>query len=248
MNVLSLFAGIGGLDLGLQRAGMTIVGQVEIDPFCQQVLAQHWPEVPRYDDVRTTTTWWRSRQRPPIDVVAGGLPCQPVSLVGRGRAQQDPRWLWPAMLDVVAGLQPEWVLFENVPGLRTRGLAIIHTDLEALGYHVRTGVASACAVGAPFMRKRLFGVAHAPSLRRGTRRTGRPSGDAPYGPNQPSEGMAGSTSAGETAGHWAREPRVARLAHGIPAGLVEHACRAYGNAVVPQVAEYVGQLIINEAY
>jgi len=72
MNVLSLFSGIGGLNLGLQRAGMRIVGQVEIDTFCQRVLSQHWPQVPRHDDVRTTLAWWRSEPRPRVDLVCGG--------------------------------------------------------------------------------------------------------------------------------------------------------------------------------
>ncbi len=75
LNVLSLFAGIGGLDLGLERAGMRVVGQVEIDPFCRSVLARHWPEVPCHDDVRTAASWWRSRRRPAVHVVAGGFPC-----------------------------------------------------------------------------------------------------------------------------------------------------------------------------
>lgn len=83
MNVLELFAGIGGLSLGLERAGMTVVGHVEIDPYCQRVLARHWPEVPRHDDVHTALHWWRSEQRPPVHAVAGGsLPA------GFGRGSQ----------------------------------------------------------------------------------------------------------------------------------------------------------------
>src|SRR3954465_4766718 len=101
MKVLSLFAGIGGLELGLERAGMTPVGQVEIDPFCRRVLAKHWPEVPRHDDVRTAAEWWQSQQRPRVDVVAGGFPCQPASSAGLKLAQKDPRWLWPAMANVI---------------------------------------------------------------------------------------------------------------------------------------------------
>jgi DNA (cytosine-5)-methyltransferase 1 len=95
VNVLSLFAGIGGLDLGLERAGMTVVGQVEIDPWCRAVLAKHWPEVPRHDDVRTCVDWWLGEPRPAVDVICGGFPCQPVSVAGRRRAQDDERWLWP---------------------------------------------------------------------------------------------------------------------------------------------------------
>lgn len=129
MNVLSLFAGIGGLDLGLERAGMTVVGQVEIDPYRRAVLAKHWPEVPRHDDVETAIAWWRSARRPRVDVVAGGFPCQPVSQAGPRRAQMDERWLWPAMASVVADLRPEWVVWENVPGLLTGGLDIVHRGL-----------------------------------------------------------------------------------------------------------------------
>ncbi|WP_229400484.1 DNA cytosine methyltransferase [Micromonospora okii] len=81
MNVLDLFAGIGGLSLGLQRAGMRIVGHVEINPFCRAVLHKHWPEVPAHDDVRTAVAWWRTETRPRIDVV-GGYPSQPDSVAG----------------------------------------------------------------------------------------------------------------------------------------------------------------------
>jgi hypothetical protein len=112
VNVLSLFAGIGGLELGLERAGMTVVGQVELDPFCRRVLAKHWPEVPRHDDVRTCVDWWRREPRPPVHVVAGGFPCQPVSEAGRKLAQADARWLWPEMAKVIRAIRPVWVIGE----------------------------------------------------------------------------------------------------------------------------------------
>ena len=89
MNVLSLFSGIGGLELGLERAGMTVVGQVEIDPFCRQVLAKHWPEVPRHDDVRNAVQWWQSAPRPFVDLIAGGFFCQLFSQAGLKFAQDD---------------------------------------------------------------------------------------------------------------------------------------------------------------
>jgi C-5 cytosine-specific DNA methylase len=88
MNVLSLFSGIGGLDLGLERAGMTVVGQVEIDPWCRKVLAKHWPEVPRHDDVRTAARWWGGRRAP--DVVCGGFPCQEADRARRCAAVHYP--------------------------------------------------------------------------------------------------------------------------------------------------------------
>lgn len=245
MNVVSLFAGIGGLELGLERAGMRVVGQVEIDPFRQQVLATHWPEVPRHDDVRTATQWWRSQQRPHVDLACGGFPCQPVSLIGKGRGAADPRWLWPPFAEFIGSIRPEWVLFENVPGLRTRGLRTVLADLDRLGYRVRVGTLSACAVGAPHTRERLFGLAHAPRYRRRAGGAGRPAGEVAQWRDQSQEGMDNrAANAGRGAGHWASEPDVARLVDGLPRDLVERTGQAYGNAVVPQVTEQIGHMIM----
>lgn len=226
VNVLSLFTGTGGLDLGLERAGMTVVGQVEIDPYCQRVLAKHWPEVPRHDDVRTCVAWWRSQSRPPVHLLAGGFPCQPVSDAGQKLAQADERWLWPAMVEVIDAIRPEWILWENVSGLLTRGLVIVHADLVRRGYRHRVGWASACAMGAPHARRRLFGIAHSVGLRC-DRRPGRHEGRRP----EPAH-----------CNWWAAEPSVGRVAHGIPQRVDR--IRGLGNAVVPQVAEYIGQLVM----
>ncbi|MEO6089238.1 MAG: DNA cytosine methyltransferase [Umezawaea sp.] len=225
MNVLSLFAGIGGLELGLERAGMTTVGQVEINPFARSVLERHWPEVPRHDDVHTATTWWHSQPRPHVDLVAGGFPCQPASEAGPRRGTEDPRWLWPAMADVIADLRPQWVLWENVPGLLTRGLDIVHADLVRLGYRHRVGWTSACAMDAPHARKRLFGVAHTDTPRRATGSGLRPTRTPPVRTRR-----------------WPAEPDVDRVAHGLP-GRVDRVA-ALGNAVVPAVSEYLGRLLL----
>jgi DNA (cytosine-5)-methyltransferase 1 len=238
LNVLSLFAGIGGLDLGLERAGMTAVGQVEKDPFCRKVLAHHWPEVPRHDDVNTAIAWWRSRPRPRVDVVAGGFPCQPVSDAGLKLAQEDPRWLWPAMADVIDILRPIWVIGENVPGLRTRGLTLVHADLRRLGYRVRSGYISACEMGAPHPRRRLFILAHTESQGRCPWRDGR--GSLAPANDQQQEGNRSRRRAG-----WPAEPALGRVAYGVPAGVDRR--RALGNAVVPAVAEHIGRLIVASA-
>lgn len=157
MNVLSLFTGIGGLDLGLERAGMTIAGQVEIDPWCRSILAKHWPEVPRHDDVRTCVEWWGDRA---VDLVCGGFPCQPVSLAGKGLAQADSRWLWPAFADVIRALRPRYALMENVPGLLGRGLGDVLGDLAELGYDAEWDCLPAAYVGAPHIRNRVWIVAY----------------------------------------------------------------------------------------
>jgi DNA (cytosine-5)-methyltransferase 1 len=233
VTVLSLFSGIGGLDLGLERAGMTVAGQVEIDPWCRRVLAKHWPEVPRHDDVRTAAGWWRGRPVP--DLICGGFPCQPVSQAGRQLARDDPRWLWPLMADVVAELRPGWVVIENVPGLLRLGLADVLGDLTRLGYRTRAGWISACEMGAPHPRKRMLILAHAEGERCGPRRHGGGIADPAAGerPHQPGPGGRG---------WWADEPRVDRVAYGLP-GRVDRT-RAIGNAVVPQVAEHIGRLIL----
>jgi len=113
----SLFAGIGGIDLGLERAGWTCAWQVEIDPFCNRILAKHWPGVARYGDIRTID--WSGVKR--VDLLAGGFPCQPVSVAGKQLAQADKRWLWPEFARAVRELRPKVVLIENVPGLLSAG-------------------------------------------------------------------------------------------------------------------------------
>jgi DNA (cytosine-5)-methyltransferase 1 len=234
MNVLSLFSGIGGLDLGLERAGMTVVGQVEIDPWCRRVLAKHWPEVPRHDDVRTAAEWWGGRPVP--DLVCGGFPCQPVSQAGRQMARDDPRWLWPLMADVIAELRPGWIIVENVPGLLRLGLADVLGDLTRLGYRARAGWISACEMGAPHPRKRMFVLAHAEGQGWRPRRDGGAQADSADGGWPVGTGPDGR-------GWWSAEPDVDRVAYGVPGGVDR--LRGLGNAVVPQVAEHIGRMIMN---
>ncbi|SFF44522.1 DNA (cytosine-5)-methyltransferase 1 [Actinoplanes philippinensis] len=145
--------------LGLHRAGMRAVGFVEINPWCRQVLARHWPEVPQHDDVKTAVDWWLSEPRPRVDVVAGGYPCQPESLAGHGRSTGDARWLWPDMARVIHAVRPRYVIGENVLGHRTRGLRFVLRDLDRLGYTARPGVIAASEVGAPHIRKRIVTIA-----------------------------------------------------------------------------------------
>jgi DNA (cytosine-5)-methyltransferase 1 len=249
VNVLSLFSGIGGLDLGLQRAGMTIAGQVEIDPWCRKILAKHWPEVPRHDDVRTATDWWRSTGRTPVHVVAGGPPCQPFSVAGRKRGVSDERWMWPAMARAVRELRPRFVIVENVPNLLADRDAFgwILADLADLGFDAEWSLLSACAMGAPHVRQRLFLVAYADGINGQARMGPRHALGLAGRPRWPCEGESFSAKARAWRDRvdWAVEAACVddRNAYGTAARMVE----AGGNAVVPQVAEHIGRMIMAAA-
>jgi DNA (cytosine-5)-methyltransferase 1 len=161
-SFLSLCAGIGGLDLALEELGHVCIGQVDIEPNCRAVLAGRWPTGPQHDDVKTTADWWRSQQRPELDIIAAGFPCQPVSLAGRQGGTTDDRWLWPAIADTVRHLRPRIIVVENVPGLLRHGIGDVLGSLSALGYDARWSVVSAASVGAPHLRRRVFIVAANP--------------------------------------------------------------------------------------
>jgi len=153
----SLFAGIGGFDLGLERAGMRCAWQVEIDDYCQRVLAKHWPDIERYADVRECG----AHNLKAVDLICGGFPCQPHSVAGKRRGAADDRNLWPEYRRIVAELRPQWVLGENVPGIITTMLDEVLFDLESEGYACTTIALPAVAFDAPHRRDRVFIVAHA---------------------------------------------------------------------------------------
>lgn len=161
MRVLDLFSGIGGMSLGLERAGMQTVAFCEIEPFPRRVLAHHWPNVPIHDDVRKL----RGTDVGPVDVICGGYPCQPFSTAGKRRGKEDDRHLWPEFSRLVAELRPSWVIGENVAGHISMGLDDVLSDLEGQGYACRTFVIPACAVNLPHRRDRCWTVAHAERIK-----------------------------------------------------------------------------------
>lgn len=165
MRVLSLFSGIGGLDLGLHWAGFETVGWCEREPFCRRVMEHHWPGLWNHDDITTLDPDDAVRGCGGIDLIAGGFPCQPVSTAGKRRGSADARWLWPDMARVIRGVRPAWVLAENVPGLRSLGADDVLGDLEAAGYACWAVVVGAGHVGAAHQRQRVFVVAHDASVR-----------------------------------------------------------------------------------
>lgn len=227
LTVGSLFSGIGGIDLGLERAGMRVIWQAEIDPHGCAVLAKHWPHVPNHGDV--TTLDWSTVDQP--DVLAGGFPCQDVSDAGDRAGIDGLRsGLWAHFATAIRHLRPRYVLVENVTGLLARGFGRVVGDLAAIGYDAEWDCIPAAALGAPHLRARTFVLAYPRGLR------GEADDPVQAGWPQP-----------ELRAWWDTEPAVDRVADGVPRRLVgrlHRVNRGYGNSVVPQVAEHVGRRLL----
>ena len=165
MNVGSLFAGIGGFDLGFERAGMRVSWQVEQDLYCRAVLARHFPDAARFEDIREVG----AQNLPPVDLICGGFPCQDLSSAGRGAGLDGARsGLWSEFARIVCELRPRYVVVENVPALLTgKGkrwdrapVGRVLGDLAEAGYDAEWACLSAREFGAPHLRKRIWIVAY----------------------------------------------------------------------------------------
>lgn len=202
MTFGSCFAGVGGIDLGLERAGMELRWQIEIEDFPTRVLEKHWPDVARFRDVRDCGAHNLER----VDLIAGGFPCQDISVAGRGAGLHGAKSaLWFELLRVVQELRPTWVLAENVPALRTRGIDVVLDGLGAAGYSAWPLVVGARHVGAPHRRDRVWIVAHTDSAGlRSQRRSGLLDGErSPSGHD--ANGCSGAELVGHTDGRGLRE-------------------------------------------
>lgn len=164
---LSLFSGIGGLDIAAEMAGFQTVGQCEWADFPTKVLEMHWPNVPRWRDIRTLTkeSFYERTGLHTVDVISGGFPCQPFSQAGKQRGKEDDRYLWPEMLRVVDQLQPAFVVGENVTGIVRLALDQVLFDLEGIGYTCQALAVPAAGVDAPHKRERIVILAYSGSKR-----------------------------------------------------------------------------------
>lgn len=230
ITVGSLFSGIGGIDLGLERAGMSVVWNSEIDPYACEVLKKHWPNVPNLGDIKGID--WRTV--PKVDVIAGGYPCQPFSNIRRDRKGiLDERYLWDYIQHAVSIVRPRVAFFENVEGHLRVGFNQVLEGLASIGYDAEWDMLPASAFGAPHQRKRLIVLAYSP-LRDEQH-------SVPLQEKQTSETVVHSWEAVARNNRWETEPTVDRVADGVPNRMDR--IRGLGNAVVPQVAEYVGNMI-----
>jgi len=295
LTVGSLFSGIGGLDLGLERAGMRVIWQSEIDPYACKVLSKHWPEVVNHGNIKEIN--WQEVERP--DVICGGYPCQPFSTAGKRRGEEDPRHLWPWVREAISQLRPRYAILENVRGHLSMGGLTVIAELASIGYDAEWRVVSAASVGANHRRDRIIIVAYPNNS--GNRTSGRSAdgygqaveqgrqivsqswscGCSPIMANtnggrcqqcepetEPLQGLSSSSERNmantNNCRHvytqkpwqsdtwrrspysgflnWEVEPDVGRVAHGVSSRVDR--LRGLGNAVVPQVAEVIGRLVI----
>jgi len=225
MTLLDLFSGIGGFSLAARWAGIETIQFVEIDPFCQKVLAKNFPGVPIHDDIKTFKAEPGS-----ADIVSGGFPCQPFSCAGKRRGKEDDRYLWPEMRRVISEARPSWVIAENVTGIDGMALKTIISDMESIKYEVLEPLEiPACAVGSPQRRSRIWLVSHAlcgiKAMGGAIRGSWRKPKQVPWDDLCQREG----------------EPPMVGMADGVSCRVDR--LKSLGNAIVPQIAHEIFEAI-----
>ena len=274
MKMGSLFSGIGGLDLGLERSipGLQTVWQVEKEEFCRSILERHWPNTKRYDDVRTVG----AHNLEPVDVLCGGFPCQDISIAGKGEGLDGERsGLWWEFHRLINDLRPRVAVMENVSAINIRGLSAVVGSLAEIGYDCQWTIISAAQCGAPHLRRRWFGVAYPSSIadrgwttadtNQGRGRTSntvqsrRPSTNVHDTEGSTADTISTRTqvqtegkqpskqmSGSTSKTYWQGFPTQSPVCRrdDVIPNRVDR-LRALGNAVVPQCAEWIGQQIIN---
>ena len=285
MRHVDLCSGIGGFALGFQWAGLSYpVLFCDTEPWCRKVLNKHWPDVPIAEDVKELAND-PDGLVPDCSIITAGYPCQPFSVAGDRRGQDDDRHIWPEIFTIIKAKRSTWCIFENVFGHISMRLDEVLSDLEGENYAVRPFVIPACAVDAPHRRDRVWIIAK--NVENAGHRTGRhkwvaetgqdPSGEwaadtsKASGSGQQSETLANADSKRLQGGkktrntsqiwkkrnkqltrrnkfpkgqNWLPEPPVGRVANGIPRRVDR--LRGLGNAIVPQIAQRIGETILEQ--
>ena len=252
----SLFSGIGGFDLAAEWMGWGNVFHCEYDPFCQKVLSHHFPNSKLYKDVRTfDATAYAGR----IDILTGGFPCQPFSAAGKRKGTEDERHLWPSMLRIIREVSPRYIVGENVRGLLnwSGGLVFdeVCSDLEDAGYEVTPYLLPACGKNAPHRRDRIWFIANSTK-----RNGGRNTGSVPSSEEEericerheiPELIKSGEVRNAPDWENFPTQPPICGGNDGLPKELDgitfpkwrKESIKAYGNAIVPQVAHEIFKAI-----
>lgn len=250
IKIGSLFSGIGGFELGLERAipNSQTVWQCEQNQFCQQILAKHWPNAVLYDDVRTI-----NNQVEPIDILCGGFPCQSISVAGKmeGLENENKSGLWWEMWRIIGNLRPRIVIMENVSNIIRLGGSDVVGSLTQIGYDTEWAIIRADQFGAPHQRSRWFCVAY---------QTPHPVGERlqedqtiPIGFSSNQTGIRSKNSSGgdvdggnSRGNYWEQFPTQSAICRGND-GISNRVdrVRALGNAIVPQCSEWIGLQILN---
>ena len=251
IRIGSLFAGIGGFELGLERAipNSTTLWQVEQDKFCQRILQKHWPSATIYDDVKNIT----KDNVEPIDILCGGFPCQDISIAGNKKGiikDETKSGLWWEMHRIIHELRPNIAVLENVRAITFRGGQQVIGSLAEIGYDCEWGIISAREFGAPHKRERWFCIAY-PIIQRLQKKNAESlrfeSKQERIWCSTTSTTTYRSTTYTTGKGYWRAshpEPLICRVDDGVPRRLDNSRLKALGNAIVPQCSEWIGKQIL----
>lgn len=250
----SLFSGIGGFDLGFERAGIETIWQVEIDSYCRRLLARRFRDAERFDDIRECCGWrWdrkycacgRKYHLKPVDILTGRFPCQDISRANSQGAGLDGArsGLWVEYHRLICELRPRIAVVENVSALLDDGMGRVIGNLAESGYDCEWDCLPASAFGAYHERDRVFIVAH----KQGDDGQARNLLEASAARRSQLQFRRLSSMAMATAGERENvrldcEPRLERLVDGTPDRLDR--LRGLGNCVDERVAEWIGRRIV----